>query len=270
MKSTEDVKKYWDSRPCNASSSKKEKLSKEYFEETEIKKYITEPHIPEFAEFSKWSGKKVLEIGCGIGVDTVSFAKYGAQVTAVELSEESLKLARKRAELHGFKDKIRFYSGNAEELSKFVPIEKYDLIYSFGVIHHSETPEKILGEIKKYMHEKSILKIMIYYKYGFPALRLFIKKGHTVLWNYSKFLDKFHVGEIGCPIVRKYSKKSAKIFFKDFKIKKIAVDHIFIYERKKVKEGIYKKIWYLRMIPKYAFKKLEKIIGWHLLIEAGI
>jgi len=120
------------------------------------------------------------------------------------------------------------------------------------------------------MDEKSTLKVMIYYKFGFPALRLFIKKGHTVFWNYSKFLDKFHVGEKGCPIVRKYSKKTAKRFFRDFKIKKIAVDHIFIYERKKVKEGIYKKIWYLRVIPKRAFKKLEKIIGWHLLIEAGI
>src|SRR3990167_2384608 len=211
MKSTEDVKKYWDERPCNASSSKKEKLSKEYFEETEIKKYITEPHIPEFAEFSKWKGKRVLEIGCGIGIDTINFAKNGAFVTAMELSEESVKIAKKRAELCGVADKI-----------------------------------------------------------GFPALRLFIKKGHTVFWNYSKFLDKFHVGEKGCPIVRKYSKKTAKRFFRDFKIKKIAVDHIFIYERKKVKEGIYKKIWYLRVIPKRAFKKLEKIIGWHLLIEAGI
>jgi len=148
MKSTEDVKKYWDERPCNASSSKKEKLSKEYFEETEIKKYITEPHIPEFAEFSKWKGKRVLEIGCGIGIDTINFAKNGAFVTAMELSEESVKIAKKRAELCGVADKIRFYSGNAEELSKFVPIEKYDLIYSFGVIHHSENPEKIHGRKK--------------------------------------------------------------------------------------------------------------------------
>jgi 2-polyprenyl-3-methyl-5-hydroxy-6-metoxy-1,4-benzoquinol methylase len=51
-------------------------------------------HIPRFAQFERWRGKKVLEIGCGIGTDTVNFACNGALVTAVDLSPQSLDLAR--------------------------------------------------------------------------------------------------------------------------------------------------------------------------------
>ena len=78
-----------------------------------------EPHIPLFAEFERWNGKKVLEIGCGIGTDTISFARAGAEVTVAELSDQSMAVAQQRAEVFGLADRIHFYNGNAEELSAF-------------------------------------------------------------------------------------------------------------------------------------------------------
>jgi ubiquinone/menaquinone biosynthesis C-methylase UbiE len=79
----------------------------------------------------------VLEIGCGIGTDTTNFARHWARVTSVDLSEKSLELAKQRIGVYGFQDRVEFYQANAEELSKVVPPQPYDLIYSFGVIHHT-------------------------------------------------------------------------------------------------------------------------------------
>jgi len=67
----------------------------------EARKYFVEPHIPGFAQFDRWAGKKVLEIGCGIGTDTMGFARAGAQVTAVDLSDASLAVAKAAAEFIG-------------------------------------------------------------------------------------------------------------------------------------------------------------------------
>src|SRR5215469_15951264 len=102
----EQVREYWDRRPCNIRHSPKPIGSAEYFDEVEARKYFVEPHIPRFAEFEKWRGKKVLEIGCGIGTDTMNFARHGAFIAAVDLSERSLGVARQRAEVFGLKDKI--------------------------------------------------------------------------------------------------------------------------------------------------------------------
>ncbi len=82
------VKEYWNQRPCNIRHSTKPLGTKEYFDEVEARKYFVEPHIPRFAQFERWRGKKVLEIGCGIGTDTINFARHGADVTAIELSEK--------------------------------------------------------------------------------------------------------------------------------------------------------------------------------------
>src|SRR5919109_1444884 len=112
----ERVRQYWDRRPCNIRHSAEPVGTKEYFDQVERRKYFVESHIPQFAEFSRWQGKKVLEIGCGIGTDTTSFARHGAFVTAVDLSEKSLSIAKRRAEVYGLKDRIRFYQGNAENL----------------------------------------------------------------------------------------------------------------------------------------------------------
>ena len=97
--SIQTVQSYWNARPCNIRHSPLPIGTKEYFDEVEKRKYFVEPHIPGFAQFERWKGKKVLEVGCGIGTDTINFARGGALVTAVDLSEESLKIARQRAKV---------------------------------------------------------------------------------------------------------------------------------------------------------------------------
>src|ERR1039457_5192665 len=114
------VSEYWNARPCNIRHSPKPVGTREYFDEVEWRNYFVESHIPRFAEFARWKGKKVLEIGCGIGTDTISFARAGAQVTAVDLTEKSLDVARQRARVFGFENQIRFLQADAEKLSQTV------------------------------------------------------------------------------------------------------------------------------------------------------
>src|SRR3981081_4084302 len=164
----EQVQNYWDRRPCNIRHSTKPPGSREYFDEVERRKYFVEPHIPRFAEFPNWRNKRVLEIGCGIGTDTINFARSGAEVTVVDLSDESLELCKKRFEVYG--QKANFYLGDAEELSSFVPVEKYDLIYSFGVIHHTPRPERVIEQLKLYCKPETELRLMLYSKWSWKVL----------------------------------------------------------------------------------------------------
>src|SRR5262245_23149097 len=112
----EDVKAYWDRRPCNVRHSSQEIGSRQYFDEVEWRKYFVEPHIPRFAQFERWRDRRVLEIGCGIGTDAVNFARAGADYTGLELSQASLALAQGRFEIFGLNGS--FCLGNAEHLSE--------------------------------------------------------------------------------------------------------------------------------------------------------
>ena len=158
----DDVRNYWNSRPCNIRHSQVEVGTRRYFDEVEARKYFVEPHIPEFAQFERWRGKKVLEIGCDIGTDSINFARHGATVTVIDVSAESLALCEKRFETYGLT--ARFYQGNAEQIDTIVPIDEYDLIYSFGVIHHTPNPDQVIEHIKRYMGPTSELRMMVYSK----------------------------------------------------------------------------------------------------------
>ena len=114
------VRDFWNSRPCNIRHSSRPIGEQEYFDEVEARKYFVEPHIPGFAAFPQWSGKRVLEVGCGIGTDTINFARAGAEVTAIDLSERSLEIARKRATVYKLTN-ISFVHANVEELAAILP-----------------------------------------------------------------------------------------------------------------------------------------------------
>lgn len=271
-KSIQEVKEYWNSRPCNIRHSPKEVGTKEYFNEIEARKYFVEPHIPVFAEFPRWNGKKVLEIGCGIGTDTINFARNGAQVTAVDVSEKSIGLAKKRAEVYGVQDAIRFYCGNAEELSKLIPPEKYDLIYSFGVIHHTPHPEKVLEELRSFTKPGTEVKIMVYYRYSWKVFWIILTYGWGQFWKLDELVAKNSEAQTGCPITYSYSKGQFSRILEQhgFCVIHVMVDHIFPYAIPEYTHYVYKKVWYFRWMPRGLFRWLERHFGWHLCVSARI
>ena len=250
-----DVKYFWDQSPCNINHSHKSVGSKKFFDEVEKKKYFVEPHIIKFSEFPKWKGKKVLEIGCGIGTAGINFARYGASYTGLELSNTSLDLSKKRFKIYGYRGE--FYLGNAEELSRILPIEIYDLIYSFGVIHHTPRPKKIINEIKKYMNYDSTLKIMLY---------------ATNSWKNMMIQDDLDRSEAkkGCPIAKTYNEDEIRELLIDFEIIDIEKDHIFPYKIGPYKAGVYEKQPWFSNMPHEIFNILEKNLGWHYLVTAKL
>jgi 2-polyprenyl-3-methyl-5-hydroxy-6-metoxy-1,4-benzoquinol methylase len=266
----DSVKDYWNRRPCNIRHSTQPVGTREYFDEVEARKYLVEPHIPAFADFERWRGKKVLEIGCGIGTDTINFARHGAQITTVDLSDKSMALARQRAEVFGLTDRIRFCPGNAEELSTFVPVEPYDLIYSFGVIHHTPHPDAVLERLRQYTHPGTTLKIMVYYKWSWKAGWIVATEGHGKFWKLDDLVARSSEAQTGCPITYTYSRSSGKALLErhGFKVTNIAVDHIFPYRIPDYVQYRYVREPYFRWMPPAMFHALEKRLGWHLLLSA--
>jgi ubiquinone/menaquinone biosynthesis C-methylase UbiE len=249
------VKKFWDQQPCNIKYSQSELGSLAYFNEVEQKKYFVEPHIPAFAEFDRWKNREVLEIGCGIGTDSINFVRAGARLTIVELSEKSLDLTRKRFDLFGLK--ASFILGNGEQLSSYFPNQRFDLVYSFGVIHHTPYPSLVIQEIEKILQPNGELRIMLYAK-----------------WSTKNFMINLGLAQPeaqkGCPIAYTYTKNEILNLLSSFDVFYCQKHHIFPYKIPQYLKNNYVKKFPWNVLPSTAFHKLEKLAGWHYLVKAKL
>ncbi len=263
------VRDYWNASPCNIRHSPRPIGSREYFDEVEARKYLAEPHIPGFAEFPRWAGKRVLEIGCGIGTDTINFARAGARVTAVDLSEKSLELARRRAEIFGLADRIDFRGADAEMLSDAIRPEPYDLVYSFGVIHHTPHPERIVEQVRRYfVHQDSVFKVMIYHRRAWKVFWILMTEGRGAFWKLDELVARNSEAQTGCPVTYTYTPQGARALMRGFQINSMFVDHIFPYRIQDYVNYRYVKNWYFRILPRAVFRGMERRFGWHLCITA--
>ena len=264
------VAAYWNARPCNIRHSAKPVGTKEYFDEVKARKYFVEAHIPGFAEFDRWKGKRVLEIGCGIGTDTINFARHGALVTAVDLTKKSLEVARQRARVFGLEDRIRFIQANAEDLSSYVPVEAYDLVYSFGVIHHTPHPERVIEQIRKYVKPDTSIRIMVYNRRSWKVLWIAFVYGKGQFWKLDRLIAEYSEAQTGCPVTYSYSRRGGEKLLHDqgFQVTRAFVDHIFPYRIPEYVQYRYKKVWYFRWMPRFLFRRLERLFGWHLCLIA--
>jgi 2-polyprenyl-3-methyl-5-hydroxy-6-metoxy-1,4-benzoquinol methylase len=262
----EQVAQYWNARPCNIRHSSLPVGTREYFDQVEARKYIVEPHIPAFADFEKWRGKRVLEIGCGIGTDTINFARAGARVTAVDLTENSLQVARQRAAVFGLQDRIQFVHANAEELRKSVPVEPYDLIYSFGVIHHTPRPDRVLEELRSYMTPATSVRIMVYNRWSWKVLWILCVHGKFRFWKLNRLIAGYSEAQTGCPVTYSYSRTSGRRWLEShgLRVERAFAEHIFPYRIPEYVRYEYKKVWYFRWMPRLLFRALERAFGWHL------
>ncbi len=243
------IRDYWNRQPCNVRHSSALYGSQRWSEEVTERKYFVEPHIKPFAEFPKWKDLHVLEIGCGIGSDTLEFAKAGANVWAVDISSMSVALARKRLFPKYY---ATFTVLDAEQILPHLGMG-FDLVYAFGVLHHTPNPDAILRNARKAMKDSGELRIMLYAK-----------------WSLKYFLGERPEAQSGCPMVKFYSGREAKQLLErnGFKILSMRKTHIFPWKIADYTKHRYVKRWYWRFVPASLFRFLETLLGHHLLIVA--
>jgi 2-polyprenyl-3-methyl-5-hydroxy-6-metoxy-1,4-benzoquinol methylase len=257
--SIEAVRSYWDAQPCNIKHSDKPFGTKAYFDEVELRKYTVEPHILRFADFPRWRGKRVLEIGCGIGTDTICFARNGAKVWAVDLSRDSLEIVKWRASVM-WRDipasgGVVAWCDNAEHLN-LLGLERFDLVYSFGVLHHTPEPERALRAAVAHLKPGGTVKVMLYHRWSWKALGMLFGKSAEA--------------QIGCPVVRTYTKHGAQRLLESAGLTLVDsfVDHIFPYRVADYREYRYVKLALFRWMPARMFRWLETHFGAHLCLTA--
>lgn len=252
-----EVEEYWNRRPCNIRHSNEEVGTRKYFDEVEERKYFVEPHIPEFAEFARWRGKTILEVGCGIGTDAINFVRAGAKYTGLELSSKSMELTQKRFEVYGFNGELIL--GNIEENLPALKNRKFDLVYSFGVLHHTPNIVTALDSIRNHMHEESTLKIMVYARNSWKQAMIYAGMDQPEAQN-------------GCPIANSYQKDEIVGILENLEFQTLSVrqTHIFPYVVEKYRAYEYEKVPWFGAMPEEIFKKVENVLGWHLLIEAKL
>ena len=142
----DDVRTYWDDRPCNVKHSKKEIGTKEYFDEVERKRYTAEPHIPSFAGFSDTNGKKVLEVGCGTGqfwTENYKHIDEKSDLTLTDFSEGMIEKIKSKIN----HSNIKFEIADIEQLS--YDDNTFDLVMAHHVIYHSSDKDKAISELKR-------------------------------------------------------------------------------------------------------------------------
>lgn len=152
------VRAFWNRDPCGARLASAAPGTPEFFAQIERERYRLEPFVPAFARFEAARGKRLLEIGTGLGTDFLGFVRAGARATGIDLTETAVELVRRRLELEGLSAETCV--ADAEALP--FPDDSFDLVYSWGVLHHTPSPEVALAEVRRVLAPGGEARIMLY------------------------------------------------------------------------------------------------------------
>ncbi len=202
------IKDYWEK--CTPMSFVTERWS---YEQKRKFRYDLQDYMHEAFGFEDWSGKEVLEIGCGSGVDSLEFARHGASVTATDITDNAVNLTTEMARETGLPVKV--VQASAVDLP--FPDASFDCIYSYGVLHHIPDVEKALREIGRVLRDGGTFLAMLYnrnsllyaysiiYRHGIVDRLLLdgVCAEQELVARYSERIE-------GCPYTRVYTKEEAK------------------------------------------------------------
>jgi len=254
----EKVRKFWNNSPCGTRGIKIQTETKDFFEEVERKRYALEPFLSGYVQFERWKNKKGLEVGCGVGTDFLQFLRAGVDMYGIDLSEESVSLAKKRLSLYGF-DSNRLAVGDCEALT--FQDNSFDFVYSWGVLHHTANIENAISEIWRVVKPGGEICIMLYNKISLVALQLYILHGLLKL-NLFRDINEIIANHLESPGTKAFTKKEIeKLFtnFSDLKITTIVTRYDLRYKRDKDKNDSFLPGWVGRFIP--------GMFGWYHIIK---
>lgn len=170
----EKVRRFWDQSPCGVKEvSGFTEGSKEFFESLEKRRYRLNEFVPGLVQFERWRGKKVLEMGCGAGVDLVQFVRAEVETYGIDLSFRSIALAKRWLDLEGLRGFL--CQTDAEDL----PFQDnaFDLVYAWGVLHHTPDTLRAVREMIRVCKKGGEIFAMLYHRHSLVALQVWLRYG---------------------------------------------------------------------------------------------
>lgn len=169
----QQVQRHWEEYPHGMDNEMPAPRSCGSFDSTESTRADSDGFMQEIVEFGRWRGRAVLEVGCGVGVATARFARAGANVWAVDFSRSAVALTRSRLASEGLAGQV--LTADAEALP--FTDDSFDLVFSWGVIHHTRCPEAAAAEIQRVCRRGGHVLVMVYGRHSLAAYQAWIRYG---------------------------------------------------------------------------------------------
>jgi ubiquinone/menaquinone biosynthesis C-methylase UbiE len=152
------VEAYWNRKPCDSEFSPRSELSAEFFREVEFERYRLQTHIPALLDTIDWAGKRVLEIGTGVGTDARSIIARGGIYTGINVDAGSTHATATALEVFGLPGTVLQCDATRMQFAD----ESFDVVYTFGVLHHIPDAAAALGQITRVLKPGGEVLAMLY------------------------------------------------------------------------------------------------------------
>jgi ubiquinone/menaquinone biosynthesis C-methylase UbiE len=182
-----DVREFWDSASCGEALLLSTTDKQGYFQHYTNRYALEEGAIAPF--FLDVRGKKVLEVGVGLGADHHRLSILGAELTGIDLTPRAIEHAKRVAALFDIKTDLSV--GDVENLA--FPENSFDIVFAWGVIHHTPDTKKAAAELVRVLKPGGEFRVMIYHKYSIVGLMLWLRYGAikrlTLNEVYARYLE---------------------------------------------------------------------------------
>jgi SAM-dependent methyltransferase len=250
------VRSHWEAEPCGTRGLP-DADRHAFFAQLERERYAAEPYIPAFAGFGDHRGERVLEVGVGAGTDFVQWVRSGARAIGVDLTKAGTHLTQERLLLEDRRAPI--VQADAERLP--LRDSSIDLVYSFGVLHHSTCPESAFAEARRVLRPGGKLRVMVYHSSSISGWMLALRWLTTPRRAISKHLES--------PGTHAYTQREVRLLVKDFKavsIRAVLGSGDLLLMRPSVRYANLAWLWPL--YPRWLIRRFGQRFGFFLLIDA--
>ena len=255
----------WGADPCGGAVEGAPEGSPEFFREVDRVRYVEyAPWMGAAVPFADVAGRKVLEIGCGMGTDLARFARHGASPYAIDLTPRHLAITRAR--LLSEHQAPRLVQGDAEQLP--FAADTIDLVYSFGVLHHTPGIDAALGEVHRILRPGGRLVLGLYHRHSVfywlsTMLASGIARGRLWRHGYRRLMADIerHDHTDALPLVNVYSRRETRRLLAGFSRVEIATHHL---------EATHFSYFapLFRHIPRARLEALGRRWGWYVIAHA--
>jgi 2-polyprenyl-3-methyl-5-hydroxy-6-metoxy-1,4-benzoquinol methylase len=162
----EAIRVYWNAHIHDLAIAQHPIGTKEFFEELAVYRFEKLTYLPQVVDFGAYKGKRLLEVGCGLGIDLIRFARHGALATGIDLAEESIRLAREHFALNGLDAELRTMDGEHLQFRD----GSFEVVYAHGVLQYTRDAQRMVDEIHRVLTPGGEAILMVYHRYSWLNL----------------------------------------------------------------------------------------------------